>query len=168
VTTFDRFTEQAKRWVRREQRTFSQPDDDWDMSIGIDFPGEERHYFFRVPSPLANSEEGKDALAHALGMAVHQFKPTKLAIISSTWMVELKGDPPEKDDMLAGRLRPSQHPDRIEAVVLLVADQEITHVWRAKIIRSDDGPPDLEPWELQPVAAELSGRMIDPWRYLLR
>jgi hypothetical protein len=108
VTTFDRFTEQAKRWVRREQRTFSQPDDDWDMSIGIDFPGEERHYFFRVPSPLANSEEGKDALAHALGMAVHQFKPTKLAIISSTWMVELPAPRPHRGRRPVGG-RPGDH-----------------------------------------------------------
>jgi hypothetical protein len=67
-------------------------------------------------------------------------------------------------------IRPSQHPNRFEVLMVLAADRFSDEIYSAHIIRHDGEPPTLEKWERvdSDPALTIGGRMVDPLRRALR
>lgn len=155
---FRDFVEFAKANVETRGRTFTSPDDDWPMTIIADHPGEEPHAW-DLPGWVSNVAAIRHTYARAMADAARETKPTKIAFISSTWQVEYGPDDVPK-------VMPAAHPNRFEAVIVVVADAEIQEGHNARIRRRRYGPPLLMPW--QEASREVSGAMFDPWREALR
>jgi hypothetical protein len=153
------FVELAKTHPRERQRTFTRPDDDWPITVIADHPGDDEPYAFDAPTWIVDFEQARHAWAMAMATAARVTKPTKLALIASTWQVEIAKDAP------VPRLPPSRHPGRFEAVIVVVADAEIEEGWTARVKRRRYGSPLLGSWTK---ADEVSGAMFDPWRDALR
>jgi hypothetical protein len=153
------FVEFVKTHPRERQQTFTRSDDDWPITVIADHPGDDEPHAFDAPTWIANFEQARHAWATAMGAAARTTKPTKLALIASTWQVAIDKDAP------VPRLPPSRHPDRFEAVIVVVADAEIEEAWTARIKRRRYGAPLLGPWEK---GDEVWGAMFDPWRDALR
>ena len=148
----------AKANAEARQATFTRPLDDWPMTIVTDHPGEDP-LAFDLPGQISNSTPAKRMLARTMGAAALETRPTKLALISSAWMSDASVD--ERMD-----IAPSEHPDRFEAVILVVADAEIAEGHTARIRRRRYGPPLLGPWE--EAGRDVMGPLFEPWRDALR
>lgn len=129
------------------------------MTIITDHPGESPHAF-DMPHWMSNSSDAKDALAAAIAAGTLTTKPTKVAIIASAWaVIGEPGQPPPATP-------PSQHPDRREIVVVVVADAERSEAWTAEIKRTRLRPPTLSSFEAGDPG--VSGPLIDPLIEALR
>jgi hypothetical protein len=152
------FVEFAKSIPRERQTMFTRPMDDWPMTIALDHPGIEP-IVFEAPTWMMNWSQAKHVYAEAMGDMARITKPTKIAFISSTWQVTVDIGAPDPE------LPPSRHPNRKEAVIVVVADAEIATAFNAPIRRRKYGPPLLGEWT---ESDEVSGPMMDPWRDALR
>jgi hypothetical protein len=153
------FVDFAKTNARERRHTFTSADADWPITIITDFPDEEPHAF-DLPGWVSNSVEARRGYAEAMGLAARMKTPTKIAMVASTWQVSVADDEPDPG------VPPSRHPDRFEAVIVVVADAEIEEGWSARVKRRRYGPPLLGEWEGP--ADELAGAMFEPWRDALR
>jgi hypothetical protein len=149
------FAEWVKRYAEHYGQRFTNPLDDWPMSVVSEHPGESPHAF-ELPPWVANSDEAKRLIGPCIAAASQLSRPTKLALITSAWMA------PAGDH----GLRPADHPERWEAVMALVIDAERSEGHIARITRTAIGPPTLGPWEEQ--TTEVSGRLADPLIQALR
>lgn len=157
--TYRDFVEHVKANARRRARTFTRPMDDWPMTVVTEHSGESPHAF-DLPDWIANSDNAKEALGVALAAAARETKPTKVALISSAWMIKRPPDEPLPDKP------PSQHADRQEIVMVVVVDAERSEGWMAEIKRFRAKPPTLGAWQgSEPgVAGRLAGPLIEALR----
>jgi hypothetical protein len=132
--------------------------DDWPMTIIVDHH-DGKPFTLDAPPYMSDAVAFRRAFAAAVGQAARMTKPTKIAFISSSWQVEYGKDDPTP------KLPPSRHPNRKEAVIVVVADAEIEAAFTAPIQRRKYGPPLLGEWR---ETNEVSGPMMDPWRDALR
>jgi hypothetical protein len=167
--TLDELVQHAKRLVKMQGRTFTRPDDDWTMTVLVVHPGDERPHVIPLPGWVSNDSDAKEALGIALAVAARLTKPLMVALISSTWMVEMDRNSGDVDAE-TGRVRvmPRDHPDRVEKMFIAVADTEVEEGHFATIKRRRRRPPVLGPWEEPFKGGELTGRLIDPLRQALR
>lgn len=151
--TYRQFVEHVKANARRRARSFTRPMDDWPMTVVTEHPGESPHAF-DLPDWIANSDHAKDALAIALAESARLTKPTKVGLISSAWMIKRPLDEPLPDKP------PSQHADRQEIVMIVVADAERSEGWMAEIKRFRAKPPTLGAWHGSDPG--VGGRLYEP------
>jgi hypothetical protein len=157
--TYREFAEHVKTKARRRARDFTEPTDDWPMTVVAEHPGEPPNDF-DVPNWIVNSNRAKDALAVALAESARLTKPTKVALISSAWVIQRPLDQPLPDKP------PSEHPDRREVVIAVVADAERSEAWMAGIKRFQSKPPTLGAWESSEPG--VGGRLFEPLIEALR
>lgn len=158
--TYRELAKYAKANARRRARTFTRPDDDWPMTVLADFPGEPVTVF-DLPDWIANSHSAKAALGQALAAGAQLTKPTKVAMIASAWVIVRPVDEPLPDRP------PSEHADRREIVIVVVADAERSEGWVAEIKRSGTRPPTLGPFESGGDPG-VGGQLIEPLIEALR
>lgn len=159
--SFAQLVEHAKRTAVMQGREFTRPDDDWSMTVLVVHPGDERPSVLRLPGWISNDDEAKQALGWALGAAARVTRPVLTALIQSTWMVEKEGYDPELEP------RPSEHPERIERLFILVVDAEVEHAHYATIHRRRRRPPVLGEWKSY-TDGQAAGRLVDPLRAAMR
>lgn len=159
--TFEQFFEHVKRTAVMQGRRFTDPDDDWAITVLVEHPGE-RPYVIPIASWVSNDAEAKHMLGLALAGAARITKPTKIGMIQSSWMVSV-----ERDQARDPKLRPSQHPDRVETLFVAIADPEVQWASSAQIHRRRRRPPVLGPWE-DIKDGELDGQMFAPLIEALR
>jgi hypothetical protein len=165
--TYREFTEHIKRSAVQVRRNFTAPDDDWLPVALMELPNG-RMAVSPLPLELFSSDAGKDALVEALCALVRQFKARKLGLVLSAWTAPTPKGPEAEAAIARGEYpggRPSQRPDREEAVYVCVYDAERTELTWAPILRSRRRPPRLgdwaEPWVHGQGGAELDGRFAD-------
>lgn len=153
--TFEQFVERAKRVAVMQGREFTQPDDDWSMTVLVEH-NHEHVTAIRIPGWVSNDGDAKRTLGWALGRAAQATKPTKVALIQSTWMVE-----PYDEDPTRPRVMPKDHPDRVERLFILVCDPEVQHAHYADIHRRRRRPPVLGPWD-SIKGGQAGGQLAEP------
>lgn len=160
--TFDQFAERVLLQARMVGRTFTKPDDDWAPVALIDTP--RGIGVVAIDSDYFADYESKRALAElVLPTLVREHKARKLALVTSAWMSFLADRPEARDAMTRGKLRPSQDPERIEVVWIIVMDAEVKRAWSAPILRSRRKPPRLGPWTTHSDSADrvVGGPMVE-------
>ena len=88
---------------------------------------------------LLELADDKDVAAIALGALAVVHDAVAVGLVLSTWQVVSATRDIEP--------RPSQHPDRFEALVIEVIERARDRIWIARIERRDDGPPALLEFE---------------------
>jgi hypothetical protein len=156
MPSMDEFIDIGKSLVEDVGSNFTNPDDDWTMFLMVEVM-EGKILMIELPPEWANSDSLKEALAAVLAEYVQHTKLLKIGMISSTWQVAGEGD---FEEAMQGR-RPSEHPDRFEAVIVVAADPEIQKMTTAKIVRTETEPPVLEPW-IEAERVDVAGRLMGP------
>jgi hypothetical protein len=94
--------------------------------------------------PAGELMGNKDLLARVLRVVRQKFET--VVLVTESWMVKLDGKTPESqlDNMPA----PSKHPDRVEAVTLIIYEGDSIKMLMAEIKRPKaPAKPFLAPWE---------------------
>lgn len=132
---------------------FTDPDDDWQgvmFFIGGDNDA-------MLPLMFENEREKDFVSTVAIPELIREHKPWIVAQLQSAWTLSLPREQAGRDDIPL----PSQHPDRVEALIMIVCTVEQVQMWTAKINRYETRPPTLAAWELfQATGSE--GRFITP------
>lgn len=159
---FQAFADFVKESARAIGRDFTKPDDDWSPALILLKEGDNivvaLHELFRSP-------ETKRLIPEAFKNLFGQVQPELAAMVVSAWQTRIL-----KDDPLAGLSHEmnrvfgvSNHPQREEILMVLVANPERTELWAATITRpkneAGEGlPPVLGEWELSEIS---EGRMVE-------
>lgn len=162
-----RFLDTVCKTAESIGRDFADPEDDWAPVMMTATPRGESFdaYTFGFDGNLLASDQTKDVLVDHMMVPLIQGTGAKLvATVFSTWM--LKAMPIE--DLVDGEYvgpRPSQSPNRIEAVVVTVIAPKRMISRNAEIIRDGVNPPTLSEWEQWDdgeAGAILTGRFAEP------
>lgn len=161
-TEFAEFVNIAQKMPRDLGQTFDAPDDDWMPVMFLRKRKEDDSTELIVaafdPAFVSNATS-KDDMARAMGMLVQQARADACAILLSAWMVQI--DKEEADEN--GIPRPSEHPERVESLILQVIDAGHYEAYNATILRDGEQPPALTDWERldDGTGKNMSGRFVD-------
>ena len=137
---------------------FTDPDDDWmpvaffEMGDGTVVP---------MGGDLMRNKEL--FVSVIMPMTIQKLHAQSVALIVSAWVIT--SDTPDPD------VPPSQHPDRIEVVLLTHVTADETEAWRAYIDRDPLGlrPPRLGEWDhWEDEGGVIGGRFVDSIQEALR
>jgi hypothetical protein len=140
-------------------------------------------FFFKGPHgiglmpcvPMRNDKD-KDGIAAAMQAAVVVSRATETAFISTSWTVRADRKNPdeagpsvdEANDLLHG-VMPSQHPDRVECITIMVVTESAVAMGSADITRYKDKLPTLSKWEVfEHEGVKLGGRFGEAIDHALR
>src|SRR5262245_25376818 len=141
------------------------PEDDW---MPVAFLVNEDQKIDIVSTPGYANDAEKDAYVAAIGIAAIAHNATCIGMVATTWMVKFdKGDRPQSGVVVP---RPSNHPDRVEAVIVVTTSTDVSTIATADISRHAGRPPSLGPWEIMDDRASgtrLEGDMLAPLRAAL-
>jgi len=160
-----------KDGAARIQQSFTQPDDDW-QGVFV-FTGEDEINYY-LPATFGDDNE-KTLFAHVLiPTIIRKQKPSIVCSVLSAWTIKISApegfDPDHPPETYADlhEPRPSEHPDRMELLILTAITAERVQMWTAKIVRNTKQPPTLDPWKLWPDDSGSSGQFIEPIQQTLR
>jgi hypothetical protein len=152
----DEFLNVGKTLVKEIGEGFKEPDDDWTMWLLMEVKAGEV-MVVELPAEWANSDLMKEAIGRLLAEYAKKVRLLKVGLVSSSWQVEGT----KKDLEALQRIRPSQHPNRFEAVLVVGVDPEIQKMISARIIRTETEPPKLADWQDMELDG-LDGKMMGP------
>jgi hypothetical protein len=101
--------------------------------------------------PLLGMRDGaaKDRIAGAMMAAIVVSQAAEAAMITTSWMVKMNQHPDEHGaPTVWDGVMPSQHPDRVECITVLHADQRSCSMGEAELTRYPHRPPDLGEWNV--------------------
>ena len=148
----DSFEGSIKKYIRRITEGFK-PDEDIIACIFIKKDNEVT--INALSGGFFEDVEAKNKLAYAvLPTIILAQNCDQIAFFKAVWMVQMKKG--EYDTSVV----PSEHPDRVEGIMLDIGDVESMKSYFAKIARRPILPPILGEFELLPGTPE--GRMYDP------
>lgn len=153
----DDFLNVGKSLVKEIGESFKEADDDWTMWLMLEVKSGEV-MVIELPSEWANSDMIKEALGQILAEYAKKVRLLKVGLVSSSWQVE--GTKKDLENTLQ-RVRPSEHPNRFEAVLVVGVDPEIQKMISARIIRTETEPPKLSEWQDMELDG-LDGKMMGP------
>lgn len=140
--------------VTMARKRFTSPQDDWAPMLFFRSPAGVMHV---VAVPMI--EGRKDDIAMAIAAMLKMNQATEAVLLTSAWMVARPAGTGSIEN-----LRPSEHPDRREALVLTGVDEATAITRVAPINRHTDRPPTLEPLEDTAEGPGIAGRFIDALR----
>lgn len=155
--------------------SFTQPDDDWAAMMQTATPHEDafRVYTFGFDERLLASDEAKDFLSENMMVPIITGTGAKLvATVFSSWQIRFEGDEAMKQ-LANGQYtgpRPSQSPQRIEAVMVTAIAPTKIVVRCAEIHRDNVHPPTLDAWDQWDEEGNgiFTGRFTTPLQAALR
>lgn len=126
----------ARMAARDSVNALERADDDIIPTLVLKRPGDLKIINFEV------IDDAHGSLADYIMALTACSQATEVALIATAWMV----DNPSEEDMQSG-MRPSQHPDRVETMVLAYSAGDGCQVWTARLTRHENRPPDMGLWE---------------------
>lgn len=161
---FDEFATMVRDGVDHVGHGFTSPDDDWSTMAFL----EHGHDITLVALALETTPQ----IVAAVRGLIAQTKATKIALVTSTWMVDLLEvtDPDIRAKFGRDEIMPEDYdgPGKYESVVVSVFDAEIIKAWNAIIERHPDAPPTLGEWQPLGDVGTMSGAMVEPIHEALR
>jgi hypothetical protein len=153
----------ARHEVEAAGRRMRRRDDDWEpMFVGVDSDGQE--HLVEIPTEFMSDESRKDELAEErLPAFVIDQQLRAVALVTSVWMVLSTEDRP-----VDPRIRPSESPNRIEAVCVHVMSADSQMMRFAKIHRFGRSAPRLGSWQDMPEGGVSTGRFVEAIQDSLR
>jgi hypothetical protein len=172
---FAAFSREVRERLRADMQSVRNPDGDVQPALYHYFAGSALK---RIRLPWrAFDPERKFALADAIANATTLTQPDMIAFETTAWAVTVKArSDEERKQAQRGRVpvdipTPSQHPDRIEGVQLLIFSVTEAEAWWSDITRDGRNPPSFGDWrspipEATPaeMGHEMTGRMLEPIR----
>jgi hypothetical protein len=133
------------------------PDEDWEpVMVGITEEKADVMGFPLLPGL-------KDVLVDVLAKIAKVQHYKAMAIVTTAWMIDTASLDPDEAAALreaheAGEhVSASEHPKRVEIVMIQAIDPEVMRFESARVYRHEDAPPTLGPW--QPFGGdEIAGR----------
>jgi len=154
----EQFGERIRSLVEGRQKQFTQPDDDWDSIVYFQINDDEGDVAIgNLKHVLSQHWGNRDAIVLKLAQEMSQRNAVRVALVLNFWTK------PDDDSEVA----PEKHPDRGEALIILLADSEDAVEWKALIERHEDSPPTLGEWACSP-APRTGGRFNTLLQVLLR
>lgn len=139
------------------------PEDDW-LPMAFLEDEDDALVMVCVDPQFMNEEDGKEILGTVvLPGIVEKVKARKYAFLSTAWMAKIERD---SDGEFDESIRLSEHPDRMEVVIIACCDREISQFHFAEIIRTPDHSPMLGPWEAS--SEQFESRFIDNVKEVMR
>lgn len=168
--TYDLFIEEARGFVNFVAGNWDSPDDDVNPVVFLGYKDDEGKDAMTVGILDPTFFQHKNMLGEViLPTMVREVNASQFAFISSTWM--LKAEDADDAERIQEALEEydslEHHPDRMEAVIIMSCDREISRMDYAEIIRTENNPPMLGPWDRMD-KGEVGGRMIDTVREAMR
>lgn len=115
-----------------------------------------------MPMLDMSDQEAKDRLVGKMVTALAVGRATEVVTITTSWMVSVETTPELRKGILD--VMPSEHPDRVENVVITHVDEESDGMTSAVITRFSDKPPTLGDWTCMDFGREpvrMGGRFGD-------
>lgn len=141
------------------------PDDDW-MPIAFMVNADQEVAVVATPGWSNDDEKYQFTAALALQAIAHH--AVCMGIVATTWMLTFTPDDPEYAQAGQGiYVRPSQSPERKEAVVVMTTTRDVSTMSIAMIKRRQRRHPQLSEWDItddRKEGARLEGDMLDPLR----
>lgn len=137
-----------------------QPDGDWPPLLLVQFD-DGTTKIPDLPWHIGSSERGKQTLARVIGETLTLDIVHRVGLLMSAWTLTVQPNADGSAVDLADRPLPADHPDRAEALVLHVVDQDSDQTWRAPITRNADWCPTLGELTMDADAARVGGRWPD-------
>lgn len=148
------FGQHMRNQIERVGQSFTQPDDDWISILHIE-TGDRDHMIVGIDGEAFANDFTKDQLAYFLQETITETQAIHYGLLINTWTVVT-------DDLESGlAYRPSEHPERFETLVVMLADRHHDEMWTAKIIRHENAPPTLTEWEMFPTSGAYFGRFAN-------
>jgi hypothetical protein len=98
----------------------------------LDRPG-----IMTVMCPSLENDRAKDMWVHAIRQLCAEHHAVAAVVVNEAWMVQ--ADPSEVDENGQMKVRPADHPKRIEVVTMMVEHAKFgTEIWSARILRDGD------------------------------
>src|SRR4051794_38231242 len=129
----------SKDAIEQIGSVFEEPDEDW-LPTMVVLTAEDKLGLVGIDPEFLSNQLTKQVLAEQIIPSVlREQHAVAASFISSAWMAQ-------GDAMGMMKLRPAQHPDRQECVMLTVATAFEARSMTALIIRHEDKPPTLGEW----------------------
>ena len=148
--------------VGRIADAFDEPDDDIVPVMSL-VPESGENVMLALDYKWMESEETKDSLvANVMLPAITGVGAKTVGTVFSVWTAQ-----PEEGQDWEDMPRPSEHPDRQEAVLVTVMDSFNVRTWMVPLVRHDESVPTLGEWKELPMNA-FSGRFVEDVQGALR
>jgi hypothetical protein len=147
----------VKEGAKQVERAFTKPDDDWLPVLMFESTELEAPTIVGLPLEGFQDYASKDILAAGLRLLCEQVHAHRVAMVTSCWVGHRFGSREE----LPEDYRPSDDPQRTEAVVVTVIEPDTVEIHTAEIKRRKDFPPSLGEWEVLDFGVPAEGRFID-------
>lgn len=142
------FVVHAKTSARDALNTLEQPDED---ILPVLLTRGKRG--LGITGLVMPDDEAKENVAQLMIASLAFAEATECVFICTAWM-----GPPNVED-----IPPSQHPERMERVILVHQTADNCDLYAAPVIRHDNRPPDLGQWE--EMGGAMGGRFGDAIEY---
>lgn len=93
-----------------------------------------------LPPEMFANDEGKSMIGEAIRAHNDELKPMAIALITEAWAVEADPDSPEADDMISGKAKPADQPNKKEVVMVSVETHASYGILTLEINRSEEKP----------------------------
>ena len=153
--------EELNAFIRRateDVRLGMAPDEDWAPAAFIFGEDGELHI---VSTEGWTNDAEKLAYAQTVARMTVMYQATSVGLVGTVWMLVMIGEP---DAVL---VRPRDHPQRIETLMVLSMSAEDSVTAFAVIERHDNAPPTLREWDVS-TGGELEGDISAPLQAALR
>lgn len=161
-SSIEDLSEIMRESVENIAKEFDRPDDDF-MPVMSLVPEEGENVMLALDNQWFENEDTKDRLVDSVMVpAITGIGAKTVATVFSVWYAKTEPDQ-DWEDMP----RPSEHPNRQEAVLVTVMDSFNIRTWIINIVRPDGEIPTLAEWEELGVNA-FSGRFIEDVQAALR
>jgi hypothetical protein len=158
--------------LRRLQRTIEaigeglSPEDDWMPTLILE--GKKASSIFGFVGDSMGGDLMKDITADQITRCIVEFKPDCACFITTAWSLDFGDEGPSEamvDLLRRGKIRPSQHPDRIEIVNAYCygekGESEGEALMIGRIQRFKDRGPKIKKWTIFEDDASAEGRFPD-------
>lgn len=174
LPTLEEFTEVCIEGVDQMAAAFEHPDEDFAPIMQL-FAGDSQDLFvIGFDGRFLASAESKDMLAERIMVPMIFGTGAKmLATVLSAWALEIRGLNEQDARMameMAQRNGLSNHPNKVERVIVTAMNAHKTMIAMADINRDGENPPTLGEWDRMDTlqGGVLDGRFVTPLQNALR
>lgn len=162
ISSIDDLSDLLREAVAKIAEGFDEPDDDFVPVMSL-VPESGENVMLAFDGQWMQDDSTKDRLVETVMVpAITGVGAKTIGTVFSVWLAR-----PKKGESYEDMPRPSEHPDREEAVIVTVMDSFNVKTWMVPLNRPEGQMPSIGDWEELPVNA-FSGRFIEDVQSALR
>ena len=138
------FGQTMRSQIEQVGKMFTQPDDDWIGILHVESITRD-HFIMGIDGEAFANDFTKDQLVAFIHEVITEAQAIHYGLLINTWTVVAR-DELEAAEAASYIGHLEDHPERIETLVVLLADRHGDEMWTATINRTEDAPPTLSAW----------------------